>query len=76
LKDCDNSTRKIHINSNFILSISLRTLLKKISHPGDLRYGTFAVLKKYRLALGFILGTKIKNKHFSVDSDIFPYIPV
>ena len=23
MKECDNSTRKIHINSNFILSISL-----------------------------------------------------
>jgi len=27
MKKCDNSTRKIHISSNFILSISLLSLL-------------------------------------------------
>ena len=26
MKECDNSTRKIHISNNFILSISLLTL--------------------------------------------------
>jgi hypothetical protein len=54
MKECDNSTRKIHINSNFILSISLLimfdTLLLRLPlhcntplhfttlHPTTLRY--------------------------------------
>ena len=29
MKECDNSTRKTHISSNFILSIGLLIIMKK-----------------------------------------------
>jgi len=35
MKECDNSTRKIHISSNFILSISLLIMVWCLMKPRD-----------------------------------------
>jgi hypothetical protein len=38
MKECDNSTRKIHISSNFILSISLLIMFNTLLLRPSLRY--------------------------------------
>ena len=38
MKDCDNSTRKIHISNNFVLSISLLIMLHDTGSCRGLNY--------------------------------------
>jgi len=40
MKECDNSTRKIHISSNFILSISLLIMFDTLLLRPSLHYNT------------------------------------
>ena len=57
MKDCDNSTRKIHISNNFILSISLQIM-------SDKRYRTTQVQKPQNFQKSVPLHERKKNLKF------------